>query len=297
MRKFKVIVTLMLCFALLLPTVAWADEPSNLATISFDGKDITFPQGKDLFLNYKNIMPGNELTQPMRLVNSSSKKTSFYLKMKVAEQDEMSAAELARVEELLFNSDLMSLKIVAGGTTLYDDKAGGRRVLSLNDENVGKYTTFETDNEEISASIPLGTLSKNSQADFEVILTVEPTMSNDYADLVANVDWEIQVEAKNPSSPIIPTNPEEEEDEDKPKPNPEEEQKPPVEPEKPTPNEPEITPTPSEPEEQLPPPVFPNEVPVPETGDDFPIWLCGAIVIFSAVMIIVLTKLYRKLNV
>lgn len=295
MRKFKAVVVLLLCFALMLPTVAWADEPGNVATINFDGTNITFPQGNDLFLNYKNIMPGNELTQSMRLVNDSSKKTSFYLKMKIAEQEELSEAELARVQELLFNSDLMSLKIVADGTTLYDDKAGGRRILSLNDENVGKYTTFETDTDEVSASIPLGTLSKKSQADFEVILTVAPTMGNEYAKLVANVDWEFQVNAYSSSIPPVPPIPEEEEKpkpEEEPKPTP----KPPVEPEKPTPTEPTVEPTPEEPEEQLPPPVFPNEVPVPETGDDFPILLCGAIVIFSAVMIVVLTKLYRKLN-
>lgn len=290
MRKFKAILALLLCFSLMIPMAAFADDPADLAKITFDGKNINFdPASTDLFVAYKNVLPGDTITQPMRLVNDSSKKTSFYLKMKIAEQAEgLSAAELEKVHELLFDQNLLSLKIVADGVTLYDDKAGGKRIDSF--DNVGAYTTDVNDTQEKSVSIPLGTLTKHKQADFEVILTVNPEMGNEYANLAAYVDWEFQINAKSSSGPpIIEPDPD-----PKPKPDPEPQPGPTPAPE-PTPG-PSIEPTPSEPTQPLPPPVFPNEKPVPKTGDDFPILICGAIIVISAVMIVVLTKLSRKNN-
>lgn len=287
MRKFKAILALLLCFSLMMPMAAWADD-ADLTKITFNGKSITFdPASTDLFVKYKNVLPGDTITQPMRLVNDSSKKTSFYLKMKIAEQAEgLSAAELAKVHELLFDQNLLSLKIVADGVTLYDDKAGGKRIDSF--DNVGAYTTDETDTSERGIAIPLGTLNKHKQADFEVILTVNPEMGNEYANLAAYVDWEFQINAKSSSGPpVIEPDPDPE-----PKPDPKPQPDPTPAPE-PTPG-PTIEPTPSAPTQPLPPPVFPNETPVPKTGDDFPLLICGAIVLLSAVMIVVLTKLYRK---
>ena len=77
MRKFKAILALLLCFSLMMPMAAWADD-ADLAKITFNGKSINFdPASTDLFVKYKNGLPGDTITQPMRLVNDSSKKTSF----------------------------------------------------------------------------------------------------------------------------------------------------------------------------------------------------------------------------
>lgn len=189
--QFKKICALLLSclmlFSLVLP--AYAASPQ----VIFDGEGFSFvPADKDLFVNFKDMMPGDRVEQPIKLMNNSNKKTTFSMQMKIANQEKLSAGDLELIEELLFNPDLLNITITANGKEIYSEGAGGTQRKKLSE--VGAHTT---------ALIELGALSGGHYTNLNVICTVSKELDNRFAELVANVDWEFK--ATQPDDTTEPT--------------------------------------------------------------------------------------------
>lgn len=177
--KFKkaaaVLLSCLLVFGLSVPAFAVSSE------VSFDGENFNFSTSdKDLFVNFKGLMPGDKVEQQIKLVNDSDEKTTFSMRMKVANQDELTAEELDLIEELLFNPELLKITITAGGKEIYSDAAGGSERKKITDTGA-----------ETSALLELGALSPNGYStELNVTLEVSKEIDNTYADAAANIDWE-----------------------------------------------------------------------------------------------------------
>lgn len=178
-RCKKIAALLLSClmlFSLVLPAAAASPQ------VAFDGEGFRFtPADKDLFVSFKDMMPGDRTEQMIKLMNNSNKKTTFSMQMKIANQEKLSAENLELVEELLFNTDLLNITITANGKEIYSEGAGGTQRKKITE--VGAYTT---------ALIELGALSGGHYTNLNVICTVSKELDNRFADIVANVDWEFK---------------------------------------------------------------------------------------------------------
>lgn len=174
----KTAAVLLSCFLVFVLSVsAFSASPE----VSFNGEKFSFsPSDKDLFENFKGLMPGDKVVQQIKLVNDSNEKTTFSMRMKVAVQDELTAQELDLIEELLFNPELLKITVTAGGKEIYSDAAGGSERKEITDTGT-----------ETSALLELGALSpKGYSTELVVTLEVSEKLDNTYADAVANIDWE-----------------------------------------------------------------------------------------------------------
>lgn len=153
--------------------------------VAFDGNKFSFkPENKDIFVNFKDLMPGDKAEQHIKLINNSDKKTNFSMRMKVADQETISAEELELIEELLFNQELLKITITANEKVIYSDSAGGSERKKLTD--VGAYT---------SALLELGSLSPGGYyTELNVILEASKDLDNRYQKAIANIDWEFIAE-------------------------------------------------------------------------------------------------------
>lgn len=177
--KFKKAAALLLSCLLVLALSVSAVAAST--EVSFDGKNFAFSNdSKDLFENFKGLMPGDVAEQKVKLVNNSDEKTTFSMRMKVAKQDELSEQELGLIEELLFNPELLKITVTAGGQEIYSDAAGGSERKAITETG-----------EATSSLLELGALSPNGYStELVVTLEVSKKLDNTYADAAANIDWE-----------------------------------------------------------------------------------------------------------
>lgn len=178
--RYKKIAALLLPFLMLFSFVLPAAGASPQVAFDGDGFRLT-PENKDLFVSFKDMMPGDRAEQSIKLINNSNKKTTFSMQMKIANQENLSAEQSELAEELLFNSDLMNITITANGREIYSEAAGGTRRKKLTD--VGAYTT---------ALIELGSLSGGHYTNLNVICTVSKELDNRFADIGADIDWEFK---------------------------------------------------------------------------------------------------------
>lgn len=177
--KFKKAAAVILSYLLLFSfsVSAFAVSPE----VSFDGEKFSFStSNKDLFVNFKGLMPGDTVEQQIKLVNDSNEKTTFSMCMKVADQEELTEQELDLIEELLFNSELIKITITAGGKEIYSDATGGSERKEITDTGA-----------KTSAYLELGAISPNGYST-ELVVTIEVSekLDNTYADAMANIDWE-----------------------------------------------------------------------------------------------------------
>lgn len=80
MKKIiSVIVATIMLFFLFLPSTVFA--ASNVTFEGDSDKFVILPENKDLFENFKNILPGETRTQNILLQNTSARKLDFYFKI------------------------------------------------------------------------------------------------------------------------------------------------------------------------------------------------------------------------
>lgn len=162
----------------------------------------------DLFDGFKDVLPGDELTQIITMKNNAtdSDYIKLYLRAQPLEEDENSAAVLDFLSQL-------SMKVYSGSDLIFDDTADQADGLAEN--------------------VFLGELRSGEKVVLTVELSVPIELENEYAGLAGTVSWVFTAEAYDDEPEPTPT----------PEPTPEPEPTPTPEPE-PTPTtEPTAKPT------------------------------------------------------
>ena len=189
-KSFKTITSLvlMLLVVMSISVTAFAASPS----ITFEGfsKGFDFQPGSeytetDLFNSFKNVMPGDVLTETITFTNSATDCDFVNLYMRAEAHDETEnplshkVAEKATVATMTEFLSKLSMKVWNGTELIYD--ASPDQLDGLKDNKL------------------LGTFRTGETATLKVELSVPIELDNRFANRVGEVDWIFHVEAYNES--------------------------------------------------------------------------------------------------
>lgn len=189
-KSFKAITSLvlMLLVVMSMSVTAFAASPS----ITFEGfsKGFDFQPGSeytetDLFGSFKNVMPGDTVTETITFTNSATDCDFVNLYMRAEAHDETDnplspkVAEKETVATMTEFLSKLSMKVWNGTELIYDaspDQLDGLKSNKL----LGTFRTGETATLKVELSVPI-------------------ELGNEYANRVGEVDWIFHVEAYNES--------------------------------------------------------------------------------------------------
>lgn len=189
-KSFKAITSLvlMLLVVMSMSVTAFATSPS----ITFEGfsKGFDFQPGSeytetDLFGSFKNVMPGDTVTETITFTNSATDCDFVNLYMRAEAHDETDnplspkVAEKETVATMTEFLSKLSMKVWNGTELIYDaspDQLDGLKSNKL----LGTFRTGETATLKVELSVPI-------------------ELGNEYANRVGEVDWIFHVEAYNES--------------------------------------------------------------------------------------------------
>lgn len=170
MKRF---VTLIIAVVLLLCNAAPAFAADGKVTYDGQAQKFVFAPGgdhslTDLFPNFKDVMPGDVLTQRITVKNDASNqvKVKIYLRALGAHGD--SADFLSQLELKVQTSE------DNGMAYMFDAAA--------------------SETAQLTGWVCLGTLYSGGQVDLDVALIVPVTLTNEYQNAVGYLDWEFKVE-------------------------------------------------------------------------------------------------------
>ena len=179
---------LMLLTVMSLAATAFAASPSitfNGFTSGFDFKPGSEYTETDLFGSFKNVMPGDTVTETITFTNSAADCDFVNLYMRAEAHDETEnplSPKVAENETIATMTDFLSklsMKVWNGTELIYDASPDELDGLKEN-KFLGTFRTGET-------------------ATLKVELTVPIELGNEYANRVGEVDWIFHVEAYNES--------------------------------------------------------------------------------------------------
>ena len=179
---------LMLLMVMSLASTAFAASPS----ITFNGfsKGFDFQPGSeytqtDLFGSFKNVMPGDTVTETITFTNSATDCDFVNLYMRAEAHDETAnplSSKVAEKETVVTMTEFLSklsMKVWNGTELIYDASPDQLDGLKNN--------------------VFLGTYRSGEKATLKVELNVPIELGNEYANRVGEVDWIFHVEAYNES--------------------------------------------------------------------------------------------------
>ena len=185
-QGFSLLLTLMMLMSM--SVTAFAASPS----ITFEGfsKGFDFQPGSeytetDLFGSFKNVMPGDTVTETITFTNSATDCDFVNLYMRAEAHDETDnplspkVAETENVATMTEFLSKLSMKVWNGTELIYDaspDQLDGLKSNKL-----------------------LGTFRTGETVTLKVELSVPSELGNEYANRVGEVDWIFHVEAYNES--------------------------------------------------------------------------------------------------
>ncbi len=194
-KTVKTIISFLMMLVVLMSfaTIAFAESvPAEKSTIKFNGftEGFEFKPGSeytetDLFGNFKDVMPGDVLTENITFTNSATDCDFVQLYMRAETHDDENnplSDAVANSETVASMSDFLaqlSMKVWNGEELIYDASPDELDGLSEN-----KF---------------LGTFRSGETAELKVELTVPIELGNEYANRVGEVDWVFHVEAYNES--------------------------------------------------------------------------------------------------
>ena len=181
----KRVITLLTALLLLIATAMPASAADGNATYSGDAGSFIFAPGSeysptDLFPNFKDVMPGDTLTQRITVKNDASKKVKVKIYIR-------SLGAHAESREFLSKLHLW-VQTSADNNMAYMFDAAANETAGLTDW------------------VYLGTLYSGGKVNLDVILDVPTTLSNDYQEQIGYSDWEFRIE-EYPVEPDDPTAP------------------------------------------------------------------------------------------
>ena len=151
-----------ICLALLMAALLCGSALA--ASVSYEGgaeKFVFLPgsslSASDLFEGFKDVLPGDVLTQTIRVQNDSASSVRIYMRA-----DPVSAADADFLNQL-------HLSVTAGEKEIFDAQAGEQGGLANN--------------------TLLGTFKKSGGTDLTVTLEVPAELGNEYMDRLGTVPW------------------------------------------------------------------------------------------------------------
>jgi len=178
----KILAMLCICAVLLCAVPALAAEGN--VSYSGDAGEFIFAPGSeysptDLFPNFKDVMPGDSITQTITVRNDASNKVKIKVYMR---------ALGAHAESEAFLSQL-HLRVEKSGENAYMFDSAAHEKAQLKDW------------------VCLGTLYSGGEVNLNVILDVPVELDNQFKQLVGYLDWEFMIEEQE-IAPEDPTSPE-----------------------------------------------------------------------------------------
>ncbi len=176
-------------------------EDSNVTYQYGTEEFIVLPESKDLFGNFKGVMPGDTRTQTITVNNKNDKAVNIWVYALPADISDFESVEGATAEhQKVLSDDLvqkLTVKVVntKTGKVVYEGKLVGKD---------DQYNMQSPEN-----AIFLGLFNKGDTTNLEVTLSVPAELDNAYADSIAKIRWVFVANHDetpvDPPGPIVPT--------------------------------------------------------------------------------------------
>ena len=148
-----------ICLALLLVACLLGGSALAAASVSYEGgaEKFVFLPGSDLFESFKNVLPGDVLTQTITVRNDKDMQVRIYLRAEPVNQ-----ASEAFLRQL-------TLTVTCKDKEIFDAAA--------------------SETAQLTKATLLGTFRKNGSTDLTVTLSVPADMGNEYMSAIGVVPW------------------------------------------------------------------------------------------------------------
>lgn len=148
-----------ICLALLLVACLLGGSALAAASVSYEGgaEKFVFLPGSDLFESFKNVLPGDELTQTITVRNDKDMQVRIYLRAEPVNQTS---------EEFLSH---LTLTVTCKDKEIFDAAA--------------------SETAQLTRATLLGTFRKNGSTDLTVTLSVPAELGNEYMSAIGFVPW------------------------------------------------------------------------------------------------------------